>query len=116
MSKKLQADPIELHMTSDHLRVAAGEHNTGTARHRDDFTDAVSRWRGASSLVALQEVAARWEAQHAERQQRVDVLARQVTHAANTYTATDDRSSEVIGSVPVIGNNAGGGPDVPLSL
>lgn len=115
MPEELRVDPVDLHMTSDHLRVAAEDHAAGTARHHDDFADAVSRWRGGASSAALQEVAARWETRHAQRQMRVTALGQQVGDAADTYTAADGGSSEVIGSVPIIGNGSAG-PDVPLSL
>lgn len=39
----LRVDPSELRMASDHLGVAAADHATETARHRDEFVDGVGR-------------------------------------------------------------------------
>jgi hypothetical protein len=91
-------------MASDHLGVAAAEHATETARHRDEFADGVARWRGGASLSALRAVAEQWEARHAHRYQQVNSLERHMSEAAQRYSATDDEAAESITAVPRIGN------------
>lgn len=91
-------------MASDHLGVAAADHATETARHRDEFADGVTRWRGGASVSALRAVAEQWEARHAHRQQQVNTLERHISEAAQRYTATDDQGAESITAIPGIGN------------
>ncbi len=99
---QLRVDPIELRMTSDHLGVAADDHATETARHRDDFADGVARWRGGASLSVLRDTTERWETRHAQRQLLVNHLGQRVATAAQRYTAADDESGESIASVPAV--------------
>ncbi|WP_074416717.1 type VII secretion target [Mycolicibacterium fortuitum] len=104
MADDLRVDPSELRMASDHLGVAAADHATETARHRDEFVDGVARWRGGASVSALRAVAEQWEARHSHRQQQVNTLERNISEAAQRYTATDDGAAESITAVPIIGN------------
>ncbi|MGV0737538.1 type VII secretion target [Mycobacterium syngnathidarum] len=104
MADDLRVDPSELRMASDHLGVAAADHATETARHRDEFADGVTRWRGGASVSALRAVAEQWEARHAHRQQQVNTLERNISEAAQRYTAADDQGAESITAVAVIGN------------
>lgn len=116
MPKRLEVDPVELHMASAHLTTAAEEHVTDAARHMGDLTDAVSRWSGGASLAALKEVAEHWETQHTQRQARVHTIGQHVTHCANAYIAADSGGSAAINSTPVIGSDPGSSPDVSLRM
>ncbi|MCA4726580.1 hypothetical protein [Mycolicibacterium fortuitum] len=49
-------------------------------------------------------MAEQWEARHSHRQQQVNTLERNISEAAQRYTATDDGAAESITAVPIIGN------------
>lgn len=102
----LSVDPLELHMVSDHISVAATDHATETAGHQDNLTDAAARWRGESK-AALQELAERWQTQDTMHQTRMTALGNKVSAAAQRFATTDSASREAIESTPTIGSDEG---------
>ncbi|OHU96888.1 WXG100 family type VII secretion target [Mycobacterium talmoniae] len=116
MAKRLQVNPVDLHLVGNHFVDAADDHASATARHIDDLNDAVSRWRGESQ-AAMQQVVARWEARHAEHQQRVAAIGQHVVRTGQAFADADgwgDLASESgPASSPPVGAPS---PDVGLRL
>jgi len=99
MSKAMRVDPVELRMASDHVLNAAAEYAQSTARHLDDFADAVNRWRGDVSKTALQETADRWESHYAAHHRRVCTVGYGLAEAGRQFETVDEIGCDAINHV-----------------
>ncbi|MEZ0363410.1 type VII secretion target [Mycobacterium sp. pUA109] len=89
MADKLQVNPAALHQGSEHVADTAYEAGRAFSDHDDGIGNAGRRgWIGASQQ-ALQEVSEAWAARHAQLQERLAELSRNMADAALRYAAAD---------------------------
>lgn len=95
MADHLKVDPIDLHMSSDHMDVHRADlHAAHTAAH-GEIEGAQAGWVGASA-AALQSKMAEWQA--TTTQLCGDIAAHGAAYkaAANGYTQNDANSAEAL--------------------
>lgn len=102
MVDELAVDLVALQAGSNHVLDGVGEAAMDFVRHEDGMAGAAPGWIG-SSLVALSELAARWEARHAQHKLQVGGLGLHVAEAMVSFSANEDGSVGTLRSVQVSG-------------
>ncbi|MBN3508333.1 WXG100 family type VII secretion target [Mycolicibacterium septicum] len=95
MAEHLEVDPVDLHMSSDHMDMHHADLAAAHAAADADIEAAQSGWVGASA-AALQAKFAEWQAASQEMQADVAAHGTAFRAAANGYTTVDTEGSEAI--------------------
>jgi len=93
MSKQLNVDPVDLHMSSDHLDMHHAELTEAHAAADADIEAAQSGWVG-SSAAALQAKFGEWQGTTTRLQGDIASHSETIRRAAEGYTATDADSGQ----------------------
>ncbi|MEU0493935.1 WXG100 family type VII secretion target [Mycobacterium sp. NPDC006124] len=93
MPEDLSVDPVDLHLSSDHMDMHRSELSAAHTAANDDIEAAQTGWVGASG-AALQTRFAEW--QEATSKITTDIAAHGVAFhsAAQRYASVDDDSAE----------------------
>lgn len=95
MADHLGVDPVDLHMSSDHMDMHHADLSAAHAAADADIEAAQSGWVGASA-AALRAKFAEWQAASQEMQADVAAHGTAFRAAAHGYTTVDTESSEAI--------------------
>jgi hypothetical protein len=98
VADKLKVDPVALHNGSDDMLNSVGEAALNFVSHEDGLAEAAPGWIG-SSQEALEELAARWEAQHGHHKLQVGRLGTHVADAMVRYLSNEDNSTQAVRSI-----------------
>jgi len=98
VSEPLKVNPVDLHIGSDHVAVAAQTAAAAFAEHQSALAEAESGWIGASR-EALREFTAALASQHAADHSAACELSQKMTDAATGYTDTDTDTSEAVARI-----------------
>jgi hypothetical protein len=95
LPQPLRVDPVDLHVGSDHVAVAAQKAAVAFTEHESALAEAESGWVGASR-EALREFTAALANRHASHLASATALGETMTDAAIRYTNTDIDTSEAV--------------------
>jgi WXG100 family type VII secretion target len=95
LAEQLKVDPIDLHMSSDHMDVHHVELRAAHAGADSDVESAQRGWVGASA-TALQSRLAEWQAVTTELCDGIEAHGNAFRAAANAYTDNDGQAAESI--------------------
>ncbi|MBU8820406.1 WXG100 family type VII secretion target [Mycolicibacterium goodii] len=95
MAGELEVDPVDLHMSSDHMDMHHADLETVHAAAHADIEAAQAGWVGASA-AALQAKFAQWQAE--AETLRADIAAHRdgFRTAAESYTLVDGGAAEAV--------------------
>lgn len=93
MADHLKVDPIDLHLSSDHVDVYGAEFAAAHGAANGDIEAAQAGWVGASG-AALQAKFAEWQETTATITTDLAAHAAAFQNAAQAYATTDDTSAE----------------------
>lgn len=95
MSERLRVDPIDLHMSCDHLDMHHAEFTQAHAAADGDIEAAQSGWIG-SSAAALQAKFAEWQEVTTRLQADIEFHSASIRTAAKGYVATDTSGGQAL--------------------
>lgn len=95
MPRQLRVDPIDLHMSSDHVDMHHAELATAHTAANSAIEAAQVGWVGASAAL-LQTRFAEWQATTTHLTTELAAHSAAYRTAANTYVHNDDHSAEAI--------------------
>lgn len=97
MSEPLHVNPIDLHMSADHMSVHHTDLRTAHAAAASDIEAAQSGWVGASA-AALQTKLAEWQGTTEQLCERIADHEQSFRAAGNAYQSADGDSAKSITS------------------
>lgn len=95
MADELEVDPIDLHMSSDHMVMHHADLQATHAAAHADIEAAQSGWVGTSA-AALQAKFAEWQADAEALRSDVAAHADAFRTAAHAYTTVDGQNAESV--------------------